>query len=202
VNWYPIDELLNGPGLVDYCVGAMPNPGIFVLGTTSDTVEKQYLSLYKMGAGPLYCFYWPYHLCHFEVPFTVARAAIFGDPAITPLGAPCVDVVAAAKRDLSAGEILDGLGCYMTYGLCENAQVAHAERLLPIGLAEGCRLRRNVARDHVLGYDDVELPAGRLCDELRLEQDTRFFDRPPSTSRRESLVNPEPALILRCHSRP
>ena len=79
VNWYPLDELLEGPGIVDYCVGAMPNPGIFVLGTTDDATERHYLSLYKMGPGPLYCFYWPYHLCHFEVPFTVARAAIFGD---------------------------------------------------------------------------------------------------------------------------
>ncbi|PAY05952.1 NAD(P)-dependent oxidoreductase [Bradyrhizobium sp. UFLA03-84] len=186
VNWYPVDELLEGPGIVDYCVGAMPNPGIFVLGTTNDTVEKHYLSLYKMGAGPLYCFYWPYHLCHFEVPFTVARAAIFGDATITPLGAPHVDVVAAAKRNLRAGEVLDGLGHYMTYGLCENAQVVHSERLLPIGLAEGCRLRRNVARDQVLAYDDVEIPAGRMCDALRQEQDTLFFGRP-------SFIRPEAA---------
>ena len=178
VNWYPIDELLEGPGLVDYCVGAMPNPGIFVLGTTSDRVEQHYLSLYKMGPGPLYCFYWPYHLCHFEVPFTVARAVIFKDAAIAPLGAPRVDVVAAAKRDLAGGEVLDGLGYYMTYGLCENSEVVHAERLLPIGLAAGCRLRRNVTRDQVLSYDDVELPTGRLCDRLRLDQDTLFFGCP------------------------
>ncbi|MGO4872829.1 MAG: NAD(P)H-dependent oxidoreductase [Roseiarcus sp.] len=186
VDWYPLDELLDGPGIVDYCVGAMPNPGIFVLGTTDDAFEKHYLSLYKLGAGPLYCFYWPYHLCHFEVPFTVGRAAIFKDAAITPLGAPCVDVIAAAKRDLEAGEILDGLGHYMTYGLCENAQVVHAERLLPIGLAEGCRLRRNVARDQILRYDDVEIPAGRLCDELRREQDVLFFGGPSAMARREA----------------
>jgi predicted homoserine dehydrogenase-like protein len=188
VHWYPIDELLEGPGIVDYCVGAMPNPGIFVLGTTNDTIEKNYLSLYKMGAGPLYCFYWPYHLCHFEVPFTIARAVIFGDAAITPLGAPHVDVVAAAKKDLKAGEVLDGLGQYMTYGLCENAQVVHAERLLPIGLAEGCRLRRNVTRDRVLGYNDVEIPGGRLCDALRREQDALFFGS-PSSIRPEATVN-------------
>jgi predicted homoserine dehydrogenase-like protein len=186
VNWYPIDELLEGPGIVDYCVGAMPNPGIFVLGTTNDAVEKRYLSLYKMGSGPLYCFYWPYHLCHFEVPFTVARAEIFKDAAITPLGAPCVDVVATAKTDLAAGEILDGLGHYMTYGLCENAEVVHAERLLPIGLAEGCRLRRNVTRDQVLRYSDVELPPGRHCDELRREQDALFFGSPSSVLSRKA----------------
>lgn len=178
VHWYPLDALLDGPGIVDYCVGAMPNPGIFVLGTTDDAVERHYLSLYKMGPGPLYCFYWPYHLCHFEVPFTVARAVIFGDAAIAPLDAPCVEVIAAAKRDLQAGEVLDGLGHYMTYGLCENAATAHAQRLLPIGLAEGCRLRRDIAKDQVLGYDDIEIPTGRLCDELRLEQDALFFGEP------------------------
>jgi predicted homoserine dehydrogenase-like protein len=178
VTWYPISELLEGPGIVDYCVGAMPNPGIFVLGTTDDAVEKHYLSLYKMGAGPLYCFYWPYHLCHFEVPFTVARAVIFKDAAIAPLGAPRVDVIAAAKRDLKAGEVLDGLGHFMTYGLCENTQFVYTDRLLPIGLAEGCRLRRDIARDQVIGYRDVEFPPDRLCDRLRMEQEALFFGKP------------------------
>jgi len=182
VNWYPLDELLSGSGIVDYCVGAMPNPGIFVLGTTDDATEKHYLSLYKMGPGPLYCFYWPYHLCHFEVPFTVARAAIFHDAAIAPLGAPRVEVIAAAKRELRAGETLDGLGHYMTYGLCENATTVHADRLLPIGLAEGCRLRRDIAKDQVLSYDDVEIPAGRLCDKLRREQDELFFSASRSSA--------------------
>ena len=189
VDWYPLDELIEGPGIVDYCVGAMPNPGIFVLGTTNDAVEKHYLSLYKLGSGPCYCFYWPYHLCHFEVPFTVARAGIFGDAAIAPLGAPCVDVIAAAKKDLEAGKVLDGLGHYMTYGLCENAQIVHAGRLLPIGLAEGCRLRRNVARDHVLSYDDVEIPPGRLSHRLRLEQDALFFPVSPCVFRPASLAD-------------
>jgi predicted homoserine dehydrogenase-like protein len=175
VNWYSLDELLHGPGIVDYCVGAMPNPGVFVLGTTDDAVERHYLSLYKLGPGPLYCFYWPYHLCHFELPFTVARAAIFGDAAIAPRGAPQVDVIATAKRDLKAGEVVDGLGYYMTYGLCENASVVHAEGLLPIGLAEGCLLRRDVPRDQVLTYADLDIPDDRLCDRLRREQDALFF---------------------------
>jgi predicted homoserine dehydrogenase-like protein len=188
VNWYPLDEVLNGPGIVDYCVGAMPNPGIFVLGTTEDNFERKYLSLYKMGSGPLYCFYWPYHLCHFEVPFTIARAAIFKDAAIAPLGPPRVDVVAAAKRDLNAGEVLDGLGHYMTYGLCENAQTVHEEQLLPAGLAEGCRLLRDLAKDSVIGYNDVELPPGRLCDQLRTEQDVLFFGSAAAAPWRPALV--------------
>ncbi|MDR7531963.1 MAG: SAF domain-containing protein [Armatimonadota bacterium] len=174
VRAYPLEKLVQGHGIVDYVVGAAPSPGVFVLGTHEHPVQKHYLELYKLGSGPVYCFYTPYHLCHFEVPNTVARAVIFGDAAIAPRGAPCVDVVATAKADLQAGQVLDGIGGFTIYGQCENADVARAERLLPMGLAEGCRLRRDVARDQVLTYDDVEVPAGRLCDRLRAEQDTMF----------------------------
>lgn len=174
VSAFGVDELLEGPGIVDYVVGAEPGPGVFVLGTHDHPQQRHYLNLYKLGEGPLYCFYTPYHLCHFEVPNTVARAVLFGDAAIAPLGPPWVDVVAAAKIDLDAGSELDKLGGYTVYGLAENADVAARERLLPIGLAPGCRLARGVAKDEVLTYDDVELPPGRLSDRLRAEQNERF----------------------------
>lgn len=174
VNWYPLDQLLEGPGIVDYVVGASPGPGVFVLGTHDHPKQKHYLNLYKLGTGPLYCFYVPYHLCHFEVHNTVARAVLFGDATITPLGAPRVDVVTTAKIDLEAGQILDGMGYYMTYGQCENSDVVRTQNLLPIGLAEGGRLKRNIARDHVLTFDDIELPEGRLCDKLWAEQNAYF----------------------------
>jgi predicted homoserine dehydrogenase-like protein len=175
VNWYPLAALTEGPGIVDYVVGAEPGPGVFVLGTHDHPTQKHYLNLYKLGEGPLYCFYTPYHLCHFEVHNTVARAVLFHDAAIAPLGRPLVDVVATAKIDLNAGQVLDGMGFYMTYGQCENADVVMSERLLPIGLAEGCRLKRNIPRDQVLTYDDVDLPQDRLCDRLREEQNELFF---------------------------
>jgi predicted homoserine dehydrogenase-like protein len=171
---YPLDALLNGPGIVDYVVGAMPGPGVYVLGTHDHPQQRHYLNLYKLGAGPLYCFYTPYHLCHFEVPNTVARAVLFRDAALAPLGAPLVEVVATAKKDLRAGETIDGLGGYMTYGLAENSATARAEDLLPIGLAEGCRLKRDAPKDTVLTFADVELPPGRLCDRLWREQVERF----------------------------
>lgn len=177
---YPLEALLEGPGIVDYVVGAMPGPGVYVLGTHDHPQQRHYLNLYKLGTGPLYCFYTPYHLCHFEVPNTVARAVLFRDAALTPLGAPLVEVVAAAKVDLRAGDTVDGLGGYMTYGLAENSPTARAEDLLPIGLAEGCRLRRDVPKDRVLTFDDVELPAGRLCDELWREQVRHFGLRAPA----------------------
>lgn len=177
VNLYPMEHLEQGPGIVDYVVGSVPNGGVFVLGMHDNPKQQHYLNLYKVGKGPLYCFYNPYHLCHFEVANTIARAFLFQDATVTPLGAPTVDVVATAKRSLQAGETLDGIGWYMTYGQAENADIVHRERLLPMGLAEGCQLKRDVPKDQVLRYDDVELPAGRLADQLRAAQNLQFFGR-------------------------
>lgn len=171
---YDPRELTEGAGIVDYVVGAAPGPGVFVLGVTDDARQRHYLNLYKLGEGPLYCFYTPYHLCHFEVPNTIARAVLFGDPAIAPLGKPYVEVVACAKRDLKAGETLDDLGGYMTYGVAENADIVEQENLLPIGVAPKCLVKQNVKKDDVLTYDDVVPPTGRVCDRLRREQATRW----------------------------
>jgi len=173
-NMYDIDQLKELGGIVDYVVGAKPGPGVFVFATHDDPKQRHYLNLYKLGEGPLYSFYTPYHLCHFEVPLSVARAVLFRDAVMAPIGKPLVDVVATAKIDLKAGETLDGIGYYMTYGQCENSPVVQAQKLLPMGLAEGCRLKRDIPRDQVLTYDDVELPQNRLCDQLRAEQNAYF----------------------------
>jgi len=171
----PTKEFMHGAGIIDYVVGASPAPGVFVLGVMEHPAQRHYLALYKLGDGPLYCFYTPYHLCHFEVPNSIARAVLFHDAAIAPLGPPCVEVVATAKRDLRRGEVIDEMGWYMTYGQAENADVTYRDHLLPMGLAAGCQLLRDIPKDGVLTYDDVELPQGRLIDSLRAEQEEMFF---------------------------
>lgn len=177
---YDVDELRNLGGAVDYVVGSKPGPGVYVLAEHDDPAQRHYLNLYKLGEGPLYSFYTPYHLCHFEVPSTIARAALLADPTIKPLpGPPHVDVVTVAKRDIAAGETLDALGGYMYYGECERAGTVHRDRLLPVGLAEGCVATRDIAKDEVIGYADVTIPEGRLCDELRAEVDALFDEVEP-----------------------
>lgn len=170
---YDVDQLKSLGGIVDYVVGAQPAAGIFVYATNDDPKHQHYLNYYKLGEGPLYSFYTPYHICHFEVPLSLARAALFNDAVMAPIK-PMVDVVATAKIDLKEGETLDGIGYYMTYGQCENADVTLTQNLLPMGLAEGCKLKRPVAKDTVLTYDDVILPEGRVCDKLRAEQNAYF----------------------------
>ena len=174
VEAYDVDQLRNLGGVVDYVVGAKPGPGVFVLATADSPSSRHYLELYKLGKGPLYSFYTPYHLCHFEVPTSLARAVLFGDAVIAAQGAPRVEVVVTAKRDLPAGHLLDGLGGYDSYGEAETAMATAREDLLPMGVAEGCRLRRAVAKDDPLRYADVELPEGRLIDRLRREQTALF----------------------------
>ncbi|HEX5451188.1 MAG TPA: hypothetical protein VFW86_02250 [Candidatus Limnocylindrales bacterium] len=174
---WDVDELERLGGIVDYVVGAQPAPGVFVYATHDDPRQRHYLNLYKRGEGPLYSFYRPYHLCHFEVPTSVARVVCCNDTVMAPIGAPVVDVVTTIKVDLPAGTVLDGLGGYHTYGQCETAETTVRDNLLPIGLAEGTRLRRDVRRDEVLTYADIALPPGRLADRLRAEQTERFFGR-------------------------
>jgi predicted homoserine dehydrogenase-like protein len=173
LDLFPKDLMLNG-GLVDYVLGAEPGPGVFVIGYNDDPIKQQYANYFKMGDGPFYVFYVPYHLPHLEVPITVARAVLFRDAAVAPLGAPVCDVVAAAKHDLKSGQALDGIGGFDCYGMIENSDTTRKEDFLPMGLAEGCRLKRDVGRDEVLSYADVELPAERLCDKLRAEQNELF----------------------------
>jgi predicted homoserine dehydrogenase-like protein len=171
---YDIDELRKFGGIIDYLVGT-PLTKVYVLAEHSDPKQQHYLRLYKMGDGPLYSFFSAYHLVHFEVPSAIARVVLFRDPLAKPLGGPVVEVCAVAKRDLAAGEVLDDYGMYMTYGEAVNADEMCRNRYLPEGLVEGCVLKRGIAKDSVLTYDDVTLPSSRLGDRLRAEQYRLFF---------------------------
>lgn len=161
-------------GLVDYVVGARPGGGVFVLGTHDDPRQQHFLKYYKMGDGPYYCFYTPYHLCHLEVPTSIARAALFGDAVLAPLAGPQVGVVAVAKTDLRPGDLIDQLGGFEVYGMAENSESIDAEDLLPLGLALGSTIVRPVKKDQPLVFADVRFPAGRTIDQLYAEQRARF----------------------------
>jgi predicted homoserine dehydrogenase-like protein len=161
-------------GIVDYALGAAPHTGAFVVVHEESPLKKAQLAYYKLGDGPFYVFYTPFHLPHIQIASTIGRVAVHHDPTVAPIGAPVCEVVAVAKRDLKTGERLDGIGGFCTYGLIDNASAARSASALPIGLSEGGVLRRDVAKDAVLSFDDVELPKGRLSDALWKEQSARW----------------------------
>lgn len=167
---YDIDQLMSWGGIVEFIIGAKPSPGVFVYATTEDPYSIKYLDYGKLGKGPLYSFYVPYHLLFFDITSSIARLIDFDDPVIIPLDKPYVDVVATAKTDLSPGDTIDGVGGFKTYGLCDNHQEVQSSNLLYMGLAEGCIMTRAVKKDSVITYDDVKVPEGRLIDRLMAEQ--------------------------------
>lgn len=173
VDLFPVEKMLD-TGLVDFILGAEPGPGVFVLGYNDHPERKKYMQYFKMGDGPLYAFYIPYHLPHLEVHLTAARAVLFQDAAVAPLGGPVCEVITMAKRDLKAGDVMDGIGGFTCYGTIDNADVQKSNGLLPMGLSEGCTLKRNIPKDNAIHYSDVMIPSSRLGDQLRAEQDTIF----------------------------
>src|SRR4051794_638171 len=112
---YDIDELRKFGGVIDYVVGT-PLTKVYVLAEHPDPKQQHYLNLYKMGEGPLYPFFHPYHLVHFEVPNAIARVALFRDPVAKPIGGPVVEVCALPKRDLQAGGNPGDHGEYNNHG--------------------------------------------------------------------------------------
>jgi predicted homoserine dehydrogenase-like protein len=173
IRYLPVEQLLAG-GIIDYALGAAPHTGAFVVVHEEHPGRKKHLGYFKMGKGPLYVFYTPYHLPHIQIASTIARAVLLGDATVAPLGKPVCSVAAVAKKDLKTGEVLDGVGGFASYGVIENADIFKAENLLPLGLSEGCLLLRDIRKDKAIQFTDVELPAGRLCDRLHEEQN-RYF---------------------------
>ncbi|MGQ0834956.1 MAG: NAD(P)H-dependent oxidoreductase [Gammaproteobacteria bacterium] len=186
----PAEPMLSG-GIVDYSVGAAPHTGGFVVVHEENPYKQTQLAYYKLGDGPFYVFYTPFHLPHIQLPSTIGRAVIHGDPTVTPLAGPSCEVVTVAKRPLGSGERLDGVGGFCSYGLIDNRSAARAANALPIALSEDCVLLRDLAKDEIVSFDDVRLPPTRLSDELWLEQQRRW----PLAGRQQSTPGMRPRRV-------
>ena len=161
---------LNGHGSVDYTLGGDFAGGVFVIGyNESPDLVQPALKFLKMGDGPYYTFYRPYHLVHIEVPVSIAEVYLYREPTIVTAGPFVADTVALAKKDLEPGDVLDGFGGWTVYG--EIDRIENTEGLLPIGLAEHARIVKPVAMDAPITLDDVELDEERPLVKMRREQD-------------------------------
>lgn len=172
-NLLPPKQMLE-TGLVDYALGAAPHTGAFVVIHEENPLKKVQLAYYKIGDGPFYVFYTPFHLPHLQIMSTIGRAVIHRDPTVAPIAGPVCEVVSVAKRDLKAGERLDGVGGFCTYGLIDNVLAARSLNALPIGLSEGRVLLRDIAKDQVVSFDDVEMVSPGIVEKLWREQQARW----------------------------
>ncbi len=146
--------------LVDYILGAEPGGGVFAVGYCTNSYQQDMLKYYKMGQGPFYLFYRPYHLCHVEAMQCIAEAYLDHCSLLEPTHGLRTNVIAYAKYPLQQGQTLDGIGGYCCYGLIEN--YGETAPGLPICLAEDVRLKRPVGQDERISWDDVEFDPARL----------------------------------------
>jgi predicted homoserine dehydrogenase-like protein len=150
-----VTKVLSRPGVVEYTVGGDFGGGVFVIGRSEDDRIRHHLRYSKLGDGPDFLFFRPYHLMHFEVPLTIAQAVLDRRPLGRPVGPPVAEVVAMAKRDLRPDDELDGIGGFCCYGYVDTAE--RAEGYLPIGLATSGRIVEKVPADQPVPLAAVEL---------------------------------------------
>ena len=155
----------------------LPDPlhmGVFAVIRTEHPFVQEDLTRYHLhsgGDGKNYLLYRPYHLVAVEAPISIAQAALTGFATGSPQTTQYAEVITVAKRHLEEGETLDGGGGYTVNGMCEKATVARAERLLPLGLAYGAKLNRDVAQGEAITYDMVDIDRESFVYKLRQLQD-------------------------------
>jgi predicted homoserine dehydrogenase-like protein len=164
--------VLNQIGVVDFAIGV--HPGVFLIVRTDNPRIQEGLVQRDMGSGPYYQLFRPFHLCSVEVPLTVAQAVFYHESSGHPLKTLSSECIAVAKKDLKAGEMLDGIGEYCYRGSIDRADVARTENLLPLGLAKGCVLKVDVPKDTVLTYDMVNIVQESVLLQLRRIQDKLY----------------------------
>ena len=162
--------ILEKEGIVDFAIGDV-NPGIFVVVTTDQQRIIDGLVQRDMGDGPNYLLYRPYHLCSIETPITAAQAVIYGESTAHPMNKLTSEVITLAKKDLKAGQTLDGIGEYCYRASIELAGVARKGNMLPVGLAKGAVLNCDIKKDDVITYDMVGLNDNSVLLQLRRIQD-------------------------------
>ena len=170
------DDLVNLKSLkgtyVDFVFGITgvdQGAGVFLIAHRDTPHTQEDMKFLKKGEGPFYLFFRDHHLCHFEAISSIADVTLFNTSTFFPKGR-YVDVISIAKRNLKAGQKLDGIGGYDAYGIVERADVTAQEKILPIGLAEFATVNKNISKDTPITYSDVDLSDNLIC-KLRREQE-------------------------------
>ncbi len=165
--------ILDKTGVVDFVIGDLA-PGVFLVYSTDSEISRRDLEYLKNGSGPYFLLYRPYHLASIETPVSIASAVLYNEPTIQPIGGLISEVMTFAKKDLNAGEKLDGIGGFATYGLIEMHSVIMKNNYLPIGMSEGCITRRKILKDEPITYEDIDIPKNSVLFELRKKQDNEI----------------------------
>ena len=173
----PVDEggiLENGYGKVEWVNGIAP--GVFAIVSSDLPFVMHEMNYLGMGEGPNYVLYRPYHLCSLETPLTVAKAVLDGISTLVPLdGQLTCENVAVAKKDMKAGEMLDGIGGFTIYGTVDTHENMVKQNGVPMGIINRkTKLVKDVKKGQMITFDTVELDENSLTYKIRKHQDEMF----------------------------
>jgi len=169
----PRDEggILSRKGVVDFTVARGVAPGVFAVAELRHPRLRERMNDLQLGEGPYYTFYRPYHLTSLEVPLSAAAAVLYGQSHMRPLAVPSAEVGARAKRDLAPGETLDAIGEYCYRGFALSRTDAIVLNALPLGLAQGAKVTRKIAKDEYLTYANCAPDERQEIVQVRRAQD-------------------------------
>ena len=164
--------ILSRRGCVDYSTGKVA-PGVFVIVTTPDPRIRTDMRFLSMGDGPYYTLYRPYHLCNVETPVSIAEAVIYGESTIVSKRMVS-EVATIAKRDLKAGETVGEIGSPDIFGRTYIHQEARAWKAIPLGIAPGGKVIKNIAKGEMLTEEDFSPDPNKFVYKLRQMQDAQL----------------------------
>ncbi len=150
--------------------------GVYVVFKAPTEYVKRCFSEYGLhtdSSGEYSVLYRPHHLIGLELGVSVASVALRGEATGSP-GDLVADVASVAKKDLKAGDILDGEGGYTVYGRLVQAEESLKANYLPMGLTGKTKVLRPVAKDSLLTYDDVEIDNRLFSYKLRKMLEKKF----------------------------
>ncbi len=140
-------------GCVDYSTGKVA-PGVFAIVHTDEPRIRKDMKFITKSDGPYYLHLRPYHLCDLETPQSVAEAVLLNERTIAPQ-APNAEVVCVAKRDLRAGQTVEGIGGHDWYGTILTREDALGRNAVCMGVAAGGTVRRDVKKGEIMTHDDL-----------------------------------------------
>lgn len=163
--------LSSNEGRVDYTIGKGVAPGVFVVAEMDHPRIRERMEDLKMGKGPYFTFFRPYHLTSLEVPLTCARVVLYGKADMVPMPRPVAEVCAVAKKDLAVGDTLDQIGEYTYRAWIMEARAARAAAAIPCGLLTGARVTAPIAKGALITTANARVPEGSRIAALRARQD-------------------------------
>ena len=163
--------LSSDQGRVDFTIGKGVAPGVFVVAEMDHPRIRERMEDLKMGKGPYFTFFRPYHLTSLEVPLTCARVVLYGKADMVPMLRPVAEVCAVAKRDLAVGDTLDQIGefCYRAWIM--TAPEARAAGAIPCGLLTGAKVTAPIAKGALISTANAAVPPDSKIAVLRARQD-------------------------------